>query len=54
MAKKTFQTDFAGQKLIIETGELAQQAGGSCTVRFGDTVVLAAATMGVIREGIDG
>ncbi|OGY52352.1 MAG: polyribonucleotide nucleotidyltransferase [Candidatus Buchananbacteria bacterium RIFCSPLOWO2_01_FULL_56_15] len=53
MAKQTFQTDFAGQKLIIETGELAQQAGGSCTVRFGDTVVLAAATMGGIREGID-
>jgi polyribonucleotide nucleotidyltransferase len=31
--------------LIIETGHLAKQADGSCTVRFGDTVVLATACM---------
>ncbi|MFA5022522.1 MAG: polyribonucleotide nucleotidyltransferase [Patescibacteria group bacterium] len=51
MSKKTFESEFAGRKLIIETGELAQQANGSCTVRYGDTVVLATATMGGIREG---
>jgi polyribonucleotide nucleotidyltransferase len=31
--------------LIIETGHLAKQAHGSCTVRIGDTVVLATACM---------
>jgi polyribonucleotide nucleotidyltransferase len=31
--------------LIIETGHLAKQANGSCTVRLGDTVVLATACM---------
>jgi polyribonucleotide nucleotidyltransferase len=31
--------------LIIETGHLAKQAHGSCTVRLGDTVVLATACM---------
>ncbi len=53
MSKQTFKADFAGKELIIETGQLAKQAGGSCTVRYGDTVVLAAATMGGIREGIN-
>jgi len=53
MTKKIFKADFAGKELIIETGLLAQQAGGSCTVRHGDTVVLATAVMGGIREGID-
>ena len=32
-------------QLIIETGHLAKQAHGSCTVRLGDTVVLATACM---------
>ncbi|MAF14063.1 MAG: polyribonucleotide nucleotidyltransferase [Parcubacteria group bacterium] len=53
MTKKSFEVDFAGKKLSIETGVLAKQAGGSCTVRYGDTVVLAAATMGGIREGVN-
>ena len=34
-----------GSTLIIETGHLAKQADGSCTVRMGDTVVLATACM---------
>ncbi|MBQ2069624.1 MAG: polyribonucleotide nucleotidyltransferase [Bacilli bacterium] len=41
--KKVFETEFAGRKLIVETGEIAKQADGSCFVRFGDTVVLATA-----------
>src|SRR3989344_5364525 len=53
MTPRVFETEVAGKKLTIETGRLAQQANGSCTVRYGDTVVLATATMGNIREGID-
>ncbi|MCB0060727.1 MAG: polyribonucleotide nucleotidyltransferase, partial [Caldilineaceae bacterium] len=34
-----------GQTLSIETGVLAAQAGGAVTVRYGDTVILATATM---------
>jgi polyribonucleotide nucleotidyltransferase len=34
-----------GGTLILETGHLAKQADGSCTVRYGDTVVLATACM---------
>jgi len=54
MSSKSFSTEIAGKKLIIETGKLADQANGSCTVRYGDTVVLATAVMSkTIREGID-
>jgi len=44
--KKTFVTEFAGRQLTVETGELALQTNASCTVRYGDTVVLATAVMG--------
>jgi polyribonucleotide nucleotidyltransferase len=41
-------------EITIETGKLAQQAGGAVTVREGDTVLLVAATMShSVREGID-
>jgi polyribonucleotide nucleotidyltransferase len=41
-------------ELIIETGTLAEQAGGAVTVRMGDTMVLATATMSPsARDGID-
>ena len=53
MKPKMFETDFAGKKLTVEIGQLAQQADGSCTVRYGDTVVLATAVMGGVREGVD-
>src|SRR5258708_22964651 len=33
-----------GKQLSFETGKLAKQAGGSAVVRFGENVVLAAAT----------
>ena len=50
----TFSTEFAGRPLVVELGRLAQQANGSCTVRFGETVVLATAVMAPsVREGID-
>ncbi len=41
--KKVFETEFAGRRLAVETGEIAKQADGSAFVRFGDTVVLATA-----------
>ncbi|MGE5234195.1 MAG: polyribonucleotide nucleotidyltransferase [Acidobacteriota bacterium] len=34
-----------GGTLVIESGQVAKQADGSCTVRFGDTLVLATACM---------
>jgi len=37
----------------IETGILAKQAAGCCTVQYGDTVVLSAVATGAPRLGID-
>jgi len=43
-----------GRSLSLETGKVAKQAGGSCWLRAGDTVLLATATMATaIREGLD-
>ncbi|RPH53868.1 polyribonucleotide nucleotidyltransferase, partial [bacterium] len=39
------EISIGGGTLILETGHLAKQADGSCTVRYGDTVVLATACM---------
>ena len=51
---KTFSYELAGRPLVIETGKLAQLAGGSCLVRYGETAVLANATMSAApRDGID-
>lgn len=43
--KKTFELDFRGRKLVIETGELAKQAHGAVLVRYGDTVILSTAVV---------
>ena len=52
--ERIFKTELAGRPLSIETGKLAQLASGSALVRYGDTVVLATATMSEKpREGID-
>jgi polyribonucleotide nucleotidyltransferase len=51
---QVFQTDIAGKRLAVETGYIAQQAGGSVLCRYGDTVVLVTATASKEpREGID-
>ena len=51
---RTFSYELAGRPLVIETGKLAQLAGGSCLVRYGETAVLANATMSAApRDGID-
>ena len=46
MEAKIFKLPLGDKELVIETGKLAQMANGSCTVRLGDTVILATATMG--------
>ena len=38
------ELEFGGRKLILETGHLAKQASGSCILRYGETVMLVAAT----------
>ena len=48
-----YTANVGDQTVTFETGKLAAQAGGSVTVRHGDSIVFAAATMGGIREGID-
>jgi polyribonucleotide nucleotidyltransferase len=54
MEVKTFKKEIAGRELIIEAGKLAGQANGSATVQYGDTVVLATATMSDRqREGVN-
>jgi polyribonucleotide nucleotidyltransferase len=35
-----YQTDYAGRPIKIEIGKMARQAHGSCTVTYGETVVL--------------
>ncbi len=51
---KQYRASVGNQEVIFETGKLAQQAGGSVTIRLGDSIVFAAATMGnEPREGAD-
>ncbi len=40
-----FETEWGGKTLSIEVGKFAQQAGGSCLVQYGETVILGTATM---------
>ncbi len=50
----TFEMDFAGRKLSLETAKLARQANGSVTIRYGDTVILATVCLGTEpRPGIN-
>lgn len=50
---KRYSTTVGEHVVTIETGKLAQQAGGSVTIQLEDSIVFAAATMGEVREGID-
>ncbi len=51
---EVFECEFGGRTLTIETGKLAEQAGGAVTVRYGDTVVLVTTCISdQPREGID-
>ncbi|NLT16049.1 MAG: polyribonucleotide nucleotidyltransferase [Clostridiales bacterium] len=52
--QRVFELELAGRKVVVETGRYAQQAGGSCLIRSGDTAVLVCATTSSKqREGID-
>lgn len=51
---KSYSKEVGGKLITLETGKLAFQAGGAVTLRIGDTVVFASATMGnEPRQGID-
>ncbi len=51
---KKFSTQLNGRTLTVETGKVAFLAGGSCTVQYGDTIVLVTACSSKTpREGID-
>lgn len=45
MEKKQWTLAVAGRDMIVTTGQLAHQANGSVTVQYGETVVMATATM---------
>lgn len=54
MTSRIFETDLGDKKLSIEVGKLAEQASGSVTVKYGETVVLVTAVMNKsVREGIN-
>lgn len=54
MKEKKWTLQIGGRELKVETGVLAQQAGGSVKVSYGDTVVLATATMSEKASNITG
>jgi hypothetical protein len=54
MNVKQWSMQWAGRTLSVETGKFSLQANASCTVRYGDTVLLATAVMSKnTRDGID-
>ena len=53
MQSKTYTHNLAGKIFTVELTNWAEQASGSVLVRLGDTVILATAVMGEIREGLD-
>ncbi|MGH2621315.1 MAG: polyribonucleotide nucleotidyltransferase, partial [Anaerolineales bacterium] len=54
LGEREYQAVVDGKTITIATGGFAGQAGGAVTVRQGDTLLLAAATMSrTPREGID-
>lgn len=51
---RTFETTYAGRKLVVETGKTCGLSNGSCWVRYGETVVMANVTASAKpRDGID-
>ncbi len=53
MPVHTLTAEYGGRTLTIETGKLARLAGGSVTVRYGDTLVLGTANRSEPRPGLD-
>ena len=51
---KSYETELAGRKLVIETGKLAGLANGNVVVKYGDTVVMVNVTASKEpKEGIE-
>jgi len=51
---KNWSMEWGGRTLSVETGRMALLTNASCTVRYGDTVILATASMSTkTRSGID-
>ncbi|WP_413365580.1 polyribonucleotide nucleotidyltransferase [Lysinibacillus sp. 3P01SB] len=51
--KKVYSYEWAGRPLVIEVGQLAKQANGAAMVRYGETAVLATATMSKSPKPLD-
>ena len=51
---RTFETTYAGRKLVVETGKTCMLSNGSCWVHYGETLVMANVTASAKpRDGID-
>ena len=51
---KSFETELAGRKLVVETGKMCELSNGSCLVKYGDTAVLVNVTASKEpKDGID-
>jgi polyribonucleotide nucleotidyltransferase len=54
LSESTFTARVGSHDVTFATGKLAEQAGGAVTIRIGDSMLLATATMSkTIREGLD-
>ena len=51
--KKVYSFEWAGRPLLVEVGQLAKQANGAAMVRYGETAVLATATMSKSPKPLD-
>src|SRR5690606_22753371 len=51
--KKVFSYEWAGRPLVVEVGQLAKQANGAAMIRYGETAVLATATMSKQPKALD-
>ena len=50
---KRFEYNWAGRPLVIEIGEVAKQAGGSCLVSYGESTVLTAVVSNNVASTAD-
>ena len=50
---REYRATIGDKEIIIETGRLAQQAGGAVTVRVGDSMLFCSTTMGSPRVGLN-
>lgn len=51
---KTWETEFAGRKFVLETGKMAGLANAAFLARYGETEVLCTVTASAKpREGVD-